>query len=474
MKKLIAGGLLGLTLCLHARADDSAEKFQRTIQQIQRENQERYDAELPPENRALIDYGGYLTLSYLSFDDAAHDNHGLRRYELVGYGRLNLDGVHEIYARGRSDYDNYNSGDSFERQPDTLAGRMEEGWYRFDLQRLSANQGKPIDYDISVKAGRQFIAWGNGLTLDQYADGVLGEFRNKQIVIDALACVTVKETIDFDNTRPDFDHNTRRGYYGARVALPIGQHNPYAFFLLQRDYDRPESTKSHLIPTRYEYDSYYAGGGSNGALGDNLAYAAEFCYEGGHGLSNSFDPATFKPVNQADDRIEAYAANIRLDYLLNDSRKTRFNAEFIVASGDGDRTNTSGTFGGNLRHTPDRAFNSLGVIYDGLAFNPPVSNIMVARVGASTYPVPGGGLRGLQVGTDLFVYGKTRLHAPIDEPTNNTRYLGIEPDAFINWQITEDVTFALRYGLYFPGAAIPSGDQNHVRQFLYVAVTYAF
>ena len=47
MKKLVAGGLLGLTLCLYAQADDSAEKFEHTIQQIQRDNQSRFDADLP-------------------------------------------------------------------------------------------------------------------------------------------------------------------------------------------------------------------------------------------------------------------------------------------------------------------------------------------------------------------------------------------------------------------------------------------
>src|SRR6185437_6145326 len=160
MRRLVAGGLCAVLFCVTAQAQDSAERFERTIQQIQRETQARFDAELPPANRALIDYGGYFTFGSLSFDDAAHDNHGLRQYELVGYGRFNLDGVHEIYARGRSDYFNYNSGDSFEHQPDTLSGRVEEGWYRFDLQRYASSQGRTIDYDVSVKAGRQFVAWG--------------------------------------------------------------------------------------------------------------------------------------------------------------------------------------------------------------------------------------------------------------------------------------------------------------------------
>jgi hypothetical protein len=460
-------------LCLTAGADDNVDRFQRVVQEIQRDNQVRYDAELPPGQRALIDYGGYLTLGYLSFDDSSHDNHGLRQYELVGYGRMNLDGAHEIYVRGRADYDNYNSGDSFDHQPDRLQGRVEEGWYQFDLQRYAATQGHTLPYDLSIKAGRQFVDWGNGLALDQYMDGISGEYRGP-VVIDLFAGVTVKETIDFDTTRPDFNYNTHRGYYGAKLTAPVGRQNPYAYFLLQRDYNRPESTSTHVIPTRYDYDSYYAGAGANGALSDHLAYAAEFCYEGGHGLSNSFDSFTSKPVTQSDDRIDAYAANVRLDYLLNDFRKTKLSAEVLLASGDNDRQSTEGTFGGNRAHTIDHAFNGLGVIYDGLAFTPPVSNLLMLRVGASTYPAPVGRLHGLQLGTDFFVFGKTRQNGGIDEPTNDTRYLGCEPDVFVNWQITDDVSFALRYGLFFPGEAIPSGDQDHVRQFLYAAVTYAF
>jgi hypothetical protein len=475
MRNLWAAGLVVVLFAPLAWGQDAADKFQRDVQQLQRETQARFDADLPPAQRALIDYGGYLTLGYLSFDDSAHDNHGLREYELIGYGRINFDGAQEVYFRGRADYDNYNSGDSFEHQADHLEGRVEEGWYRFDLQRyVSVYQGRKIDNDLSVKAGRQFVDWGNGLTLDQYVDGIAAEFQGKHLSLDVLACVTVKETIDFDITRPDFDGNTRRGYFGARLTGQLGRHYPYAYFLLERDYNREESTVAHIIPTRYRYNSYYAGGGSNGTFTDNLAYGAEACFEGGSDLSNSYNIANSQPVGQTSDRIEAYAANLRLDYLLNDRRKTRFGAEFLIASGDRDRSNTAGTFGGNKPHTSDLAFNSLGVIYDGLAFTPPVSNLVMLRFAASTYPVPTGALRGLQSGVDFFVFGKTLQDAPIDEPTADRHYLGCEPDIFINWQIVDDVSFALRYGLFFPGDAIPAGDQNHVRQFLYAAVTYAF
>jgi hypothetical protein len=464
-----------MMLAFSANGQDAAERFGRDVQQIQRETQARIDSEMPLSQRALVDYGGYLTFGYLSFDDSNRGNHALRQYELVGYGRVNFDGAQEVYFRGRADYDNYNSGDSFENRPDHLEGRVEEGWYRFDLQQyLSAHGRRPMPIDLSIKAGRQFVDWGDGLTLNQYVDGIAAEIRGPHLSLDLLACVTVKETIDFDISRPDFDGNTRRGYYGARLTGQIGAYHPYAYFLLERDYNRDESTTSHVIPTRYRYNSYYAGGGCNGTLSDNLAYGAEACFEGGNDLSSSVQSPFSTPVTQMPDRIEAYAANIHLDYLLNDRHQTRFGFEALYASGDSNRgSTTSGTFGGNNSGSADRAFNSLGVIYDGLAFAPAVSNLIMLRLGASTYPVPTGRLRGLQVGGDFFAFAKALPEGPINEPSNDKSYLGCEPDAFINWRILDDVSFILRYGVFIPGDAIPTRDAN-VRQFFYAAVTYAF
>ena len=57
------------------------------------------------------------------------------------------------------------------------------------------------------------------------------------------------------------------------------------------------------------------------------------------------------------------------------------------------------------------------MIYDGLAFAPSVSNLVMLRFAASTYPVPTGALRGLQLGADFFVFGKALQDAAIDEPS---------------------------------------------------------
>src|SRR4051794_27734837 len=106
-------GVLVTTLSCAALIDTAAaqvdagnpanvERFERQLEQIRRETRLEVTRDVPAGQRALIDYGGYLTPSYLSFDDQIDKNHAYRGYELVGYGQLNFDGAHELYLRGRA------------------------------------------------------------------------------------------------------------------------------------------------------------------------------------------------------------------------------------------------------------------------------------------------------------------------------------------------------------------------------------
>ena len=145
----------------------------------------------------------------------------------------------------------------------------------------------------------------------------------------------------------------------------------------------------------------------------------------------------------------------------------------ILASGDKDRLASNTTFGGNRAGTDDHAFNAFGLLNTGLAFSPAVSNLAVGRVGASTFPLPDKtGYRQLQVGVDVLVFSKMVGEGGIDEATNDHHFLGVEGDLFLTWQVSSDVTFALRYGGFVPGPAI-EGDSS-LRNFFFAGVTYAF
>jgi hypothetical protein len=471
--------LLGLAFVANsAAAQTSVERFNRQLEQIQRETTLQADTNVPVDQRTLVDYGGYFTGSYLTVEDFNRDTHVLREADLVGYARVNIDGAHEFFVRGIARYRDFNDQDSFDGEGDQAHFFLDRAYYRFDLQRsVEAYEGRRIDQDVTLQAGRQLVYWGSGLTLSQVLDGAVVELRTGTLSLQFLGGITaIHDTVDFDSSRPHFDDHTRRGFYGAQLSWQLSpSHRPYAYVLFQQDYNHSEVRTTGIFQTHFDYDTWYAGVGSTGSLTDQLLYTAEFVYEGGRGLTNSFSATGggIAPIPQVYDDVSAWAGDARLDYVFADPRHPRLSAEFIIASGDDDRLHTSNTFGGNKPGTKDRAFNAFGLLNTGLAFAPSVSNLMALRTGGSIFPVPDSAqFKRLQIGADFFVFGKVDRNAPIDEGTLEGRFLGVEPDIFINWQISSDVTLALRYGVFFPNSdVVVSGD---TRQFFYAGLTFAF
>jgi hypothetical protein len=453
---------------------DTVERFERQLEQIQRDTRLRADDAVPVDQRMLLDYGGYVTGSFAAIDDPDQETHVLRQYDLVGYGRVNIDGAHELFARVRTTYRDFNAGDDFDGHGDDwVEPTLDRAHYRFDLQRyIESTRGVTPRANVALQVGRQLINWGNGLTLSEEIDGVDVVFTAEPVSLEILAGCTRNSIADFDSSRPGFLGDTQRFFYGGLLSAQLGTHRPYAYALVQRDNNDQDTRTDSGVVTRFAYDSYYIGLGSTGALSDRLLYGVELVYEGGEGLSNSF-AFPFTQVDQSEEAIHAFAADVRLDYVVPDRNQTRFSAELIYATGDSDRLSTSNTFGGNAPGTDDNAFNAFGLINTGLAFSPDVSNVVIGRLGASTFPlVDSKPFSRLQVGIDGFVFTKARSDAPIDEPTGDARYLGAEADLFVNWQISSDVALTLRYGVFFPGDAIETDHDE--RHFFFTGLTYAF
>ena len=451
----------------------------RDLQRLELDQRLRANRDVPPGQRVLFDYGGYVTANFLDLDDPVGDNHILREYDGIGYVRLNVDGAQEFFLAGRIGYQDFHRGDSFSgRGDEPIDGDLYRGYYRFDLRRYRqayGGGGASEDFNVVAQAGRDLVYWGNGLVMAQVLDGAVIDFEFGDVSLEIVGGVTPIRTVDIDSSRPGFDYNTRRGFYGAQLGYDLNAHRPFVYFLAQRDYNEMDVLQVGEVTTRYDYNSYYVGAGSAGEITNRLRYGVEVAYQYGDTLSNSFEIGPFSPfpVEQTRDDISAFALDVRLDYLVADPGDTRLGAEIIAATGDDDRIHTSNTFGGNLPDTVDKAFNAFGLVNTGLAFAPDVSNIGVLRLGASTFPFhdyrP---LSRLQVGGDFFVYSKFNDDAPIDETTAGQRFLGFEPDVYLNWQVTSDVTLAVRYGAFFPQASAFPSDE--VRHFFFAGVTFAF
>jgi hypothetical protein len=464
---VIVGGLMALAAPAMAQSD-----AQRNLQRLQRQSQRQVSQTIPPERRALIDYGGYAAFNYFSTDDSIGDNHVLREYDLTAYFRMALD-PHQLYFQGRLRVRDFHRGDSFDGEGDITDGILDYAFYKYDLRRDPNPAHSRSLRDFTLGIGRQPVRWGTGLVLDQDVDAINLLLAADVWELRLLGGVTVPHTIDWDTSRPGFDDLTRRGFYGVELAAQLGAHRPFLYAIAQQDYNDTGPLELGPLVTHFQYDSFYLGAGGKGALTDHLYYAVEFVYEGGSTLSNSFDDASGFPIPQTTDDIHAWAASLRCDYVPATSRRWRITSQLLLASGDSDRGNTSDTFNGNQPGTDDLAFNALGLIDTGIVLAPPVSNLLALRLGTSWYPFDQVSLRQLQLGADLFIMFKLDPNAPIDEPTNDQQYLGIEPNFFVNWAITEDVAISARYGVFFLSAAF-EGESGDIRQAIFFGVTYAF
>jgi len=334
--------------------------------------------------------------------------------------------------------------------------------------------------EFAITGGRQLIHWANGLTLSQIIDGGEISVGYGPVTLQVIGGITPDLYSDIDPFRPEFDSKYDRGFYGGMIIVEVEKHRPFIYGLVQQDYNDHSATDFSFggatAPVRFEYDSWYIGTGSRGSITDQLVYGVELVYQGGSTLSSPYIGSIDAPtlVSQTEDDISAWAADFQLDYLLPDANRTRLSGEIILASGDSDRDlSSTSVIGGNRTGTTDSAFNGFGLVNSGLAFSPRLSNLAIARIGASTFPLPQNRLfNRMQIGANLLVFSKLDGAAPIDEPTGSEAFLGVEPDVFVNWQITSDLTFALRYGVFLPSNTIESTAS--ARHFFFTGLTLGF
>src|SRR5437667_6623828 len=125
---LIIVGVLPITVS----AQQELERFERQLEQIQRDTLVRANESMSIDQRVFFDYGAYVSFGYVSLDDNANENHVLRQVEFFPYLRANFDGAHEIFLRGIIGYRDFNDGDSFDgRGDEPIDGDLDRGYYRF-------------------------------------------------------------------------------------------------------------------------------------------------------------------------------------------------------------------------------------------------------------------------------------------------------------------------------------------------------
>ncbi len=433
----------------------------------------RPDPSLTLDELSFFDVGGNLSFQSVFLKDQDANSRTLLQSTATLYARGSINGAHTAFARATFAYRAFSEGDSFDGRGDRLAEPIPDRyWYEFDLRNaLAAGNAPPIDGNFNIRVGRQFIDWGAGLALSEtlYAARPTLEL-SKNLRIEGLAGITPDHTVDFDASRVDYDEKTRRTYFGARVVAKDAAANEYyAFYLYSGDnYNRTES-RAPIVFTdaKFDHASNFLGLGTNLTIGDDLQVLFEAVAQLG---TNYSDPLR---GTQTREDVKAGATRAQFAYLLRDATRSRIELEFLAGTGDDDRLSSTDTVGGNAPGTTDHAFNTLGFANTGLAFGGSLNNLWSTRLGYSCEPFPDlGPISAIQVGIDGFIFSKISAAAPIDELTNQSKFLGGEVDLFLNYRINSDLSFSARYGIFLPGEAI--AGSHHARDFALFSIVLSF
>ena len=462
--------LLAALAVIAAPAMADTEQFERTIEKLL---ESRYEttASLEGVEHARLLYGAYTTFSLLGTDDTPGNTRIRRQIDARLWMQVDHGG-HTFYGRLRLRYFDWNTGDSFNGIDDDLVDPVgDRYWYRFDWRRHErAENGTDPSFNFWVQVGRQYINWASGIVLSDDLIAVRAGVEFGNLTVDGFFATTPRDTVDFDASRPMFNTDTDRRFYGVMAALQGASHRPYVFFLGQDDENNPVFPGA-FGPVTFHYESIYIAFGSVGELSGSILYRLEIIHESGDSASD-----ILAPFPQTIDDIDAWAGRFQLVYSSPAYRHTsqlRFEFELLVGTGDDDRVTSNMTVGGNAPGTDDEAFNAFGFVNTGLVISPELANLISLRLSASLFPLHGTGVFDrLQVRIDLFFFTKLDDAAPISIftfPGSGT--IGGEIDFTIQWNVHSDVAVDLRYGIFFAGDAYPDNDTRH---FVYFGISYGF
>jgi len=461
---LVAGVALGVLAAPCLAQPRPEEVFQRTMF-LERDIRERLEREVPPEQKALIEWGGFYIPSYTYYDDIDGGHAHLTRQDLRVWTQVYLDEVHRIFARMQLNYIDFAAGDARGfRQHDLVGPNLEIGYYELNLTAAADKYwGQKWPVQVIGRGGRQYIEVGRGIALGKILDAGLFEIHAKDFSFMGFAGRSIESEDNTDRSTPGFTRS-RRTFYGGEVQVTrFERHQPYAFFVFQRDWSEE---KPYTMFQDYRYDSQYYGIGSRGSLAPKLRYEVEALWEKGRSVANL--------QQDADEPIRACAFDAEVNYYMDHPLRPVFTGEYGYASGDGDRGRATTAFLGNTMWTKDNAFQGFGYVNSGLALGARFTNLQFARLGGRFTPYEKKMEAGrIDVGADYYFLFKTDKDGPISDfrARDTSGDVGQEIDVFVEWRILSDLSWSLYYGRFFPGQAY---FDRKPRDFLYTAFSISF
>ncbi len=422
------------------------------------------ESEAPLESFLDWQWGGWVEYYWFSIDDGVQSSRILHQPGLSVWTRMRWDqDNHEIFARMRLDYQYFHDGDEYDRQEDWIGPNLNRGWYRVNLLRALRLIEQDSPFGFSVKIGRQEVRWGSGFVLDLPLDALtfVGTLPNWRIR--GLFSNNAGNLPNIDTGEPVDSHMSRR-FFGVEAAYTgFDLHEPYAYALWNDDYtdERPQNYFQN-----YAYDTQYYGIGARGPRQPRRNYLGELVFVKGDRVGEG---QWFKH-----DHVQAWAVDLGLEYRFDHASRPRLAFEYLFGSGDNDRIFSGTSAEGGNRRGRDTTFAGFGYRDTGIALAPRVSNLHIWKLGGSFFPLHDRELfRQMELGTNWFLYHKQHARGAISDPTADMfeGYVGWEMDYFMNWRLSSDLAWTVRWGAFFPGDAYSDKD---MRNFLFTGVTWSF
>lgn len=460
---------IGTTGAAVARAQVRSELPSDALLQQQRtvdERLHRQRSELAPLN-ALLDWqwGGWIDYYIFQFDDGEQTDRVLQRPTLALWTRARIDGgAHEIFARMRLSYSYFNPGDEYDLQQDWVGPNLDRGWYEIDIGKAFRLNSPSDPIQAKVRVGRQDFQLGTGFVYDQPLDAVSFRAKVYDFAVTGLIGKTIASYPNIDHSEP-VDSHSNRCFFGVQIDYQgFENHVPFAYALWNTDHtdERPQDPLQE-----YSYDTQYFGLGSRGSIVKNLNYWGEIALEQGSSYGDG--------MYRRQDDVDAWGWDVGLEYLFDSPLRPRVAGEYMFGSGDADRVfSPTDAAGGNRGDRDDTSFVGFGFRDTGIASGLLPSNLHVWKVGGSLTPFEKVELlRDLEVGTNWFLYHKHHPRGAISDSTAGEfeGYVGWEMDYFVNMRLASDLSWTIRWGMFYPGSAFDNRDE---RSFLFTGLTWSF
>jgi hypothetical protein len=407
----------------------------------------------PAEQRTLVDAGGWLATSLLTFSLLDHSTSTKDPIDSLFVLDTRLwaqwiRGVRErYYLRARKITLGFDKapGAIIQETRDLESIDLDLGFAEFPIGKLDA------------RVGRQFVRAGRGIALSQVLDGAHLGYAFGPDAYEVFAAKTTPRTQSLDTSVAGFDRGVEdRIFWGVQYSrLNVGGSRMYAYVFGQNDNSETLSAAQRAFD--FGLDSRYAGVGGEGRISDWGRYFLEYVHEFGDTFADTPTPARLD--------LNADAFDGAIYWFLKNKQRTVVELEYARGSGDAGRTSVTSKFGGrSVAGSGDSVFTGFGRFEGGLALSPLLSNIQILRLGVETKPWLGELTppADLQVGLHLREYWKDEAAGAISDTaaTVASSHLGFGLDVDVSWRASSDLTILAIYGLFDPGSAFPAGTDS--------------